>query len=142
MDLIKENPSVFTKPKKHVNPLEGITYITLSKNSSPGPKNQIQPFLKSPGCPKDLASFRRNVPRPQKSKFLKNEKASRDIHPRNKCANVSQIRPFLKSPDCPKHTQTDRHAHRHSQILAQLKLRKTKRLTNIHILWIFQLSTL
>ena len=49
--------------------------------------SQIQPFLISPGYPKDLASFwQKLVPRLQKSKLLMMKKPPLDIHPRNKCA--------------------------------------------------------
>ena len=37
--------------------------------------------------------------------------------------NLSQIRPFSKSPACLTDRHGDIHTHRHSQILAQVKLR-------------------
>ena len=75
--------------------------------------SQIRPFLKSPGCPKVLASFWRKT-RPQAPKikiFEKWKKQPQIFTQGTSVQDFSQIRPFLKSPGCPK-VFWDKHTHR------------------------------
>ena len=95
--------------------------------------SQIRPFLGSLGCPQSfsLVLDKNSSPGPKNENFQKWKKHPQIFTQGTSVSNFSQIQPFLGSPGCPKvfgNTHTDRHTDRqtdrHSQILAQLKLRK------------------
>ena len=82
-----------------------FTQETCEESSS---QIQIRPFLKSVGCPKILASFRRKTrSQDPKQNFLKNEKRALDIDLKKKCANFQQNPKIFEVFTLPQDFRTD-----------------------------------